>query len=366
MGDLAKDDRIRKEIISLQKLGMDVTLYVVFNDNSNGDDFAFEGCIVKSISLTTRNLFPSAKMLAIKALEFYLKVAPKLKRFDYVWCHEKYTILFPLISTHKRIIWDLHELPVNKPVLPERIFLRLIEKRAFRIIHANEFRRQFLFEQLMFFKKSKHVVLRNFPDAAFYESDQTTKLSEQVINWISGDQYVYLQGLTGPARFPFNSIAAVLDTTAYKIVVVGPCNESVKKDLSKRYGRVIKKRVLWVGSLPQLATPALIRNSRFSIILYKEDKPNNHFCEPNRLFQCLGLGVPVVVGKNPPMAEIVDRHSLGVVLDSDGAELIHIVAAINKLEYQYSQYKKNTQMLQAKLIWDHGDMIKKIVCLNGP
>src|SRR5699024_725074 len=62
-----------------------------------------------------------------------------------------------------------------------------------------------------------------------------------------------------------------------------------------------------------------VDNALLSIVLYKQNSPNNLYCEPNRLYQLITRGIPVIVGNNPPMKNIIDKFDAGIVLPDDGS-----------------------------------------------
>jgi hypothetical protein len=349
---LEYDDRIRKECISLSK-NADVKIFVTFESNEEKEGITSYGVPYKSFKLVSREKIKSGRLLLVKALEFYFKVKPHLKEFDLLWAHEEYTFLFSLLSAKNKFIWDLHEIPqlFDKPIL--RHVFQYIEKRSKYIIHANSFRIKYLMSRGLIKHFEKHKYIRNFPDSAFVESNLIPGFYREFNEWLNGKQYVYLQGISSPNRYPYNSLASILQTTDLKIIVVGSFKDKdIKERLSKELGAAFNERVFFTGMINQLASPILVKNALFSMVFYRTTTPNQQFCEANRFYQSLVFGVPVITGNNEPLNEIISKNHCGIALNTDGRIMKDINYAINQMINNYHYYKKNAVSTKNKFIWN--------------
>ena len=98
-----------------------------------------------------------------------------------------------------------------------------------------------------------------------------------------------------------------------------------------------------------------------SLVFYKNTSPNNWFCEPNRLYQNLINGNPVVVGNNPPMKELIEQYEVGVCAETDGADVNAMVSAIKNLLDNYDLIKGRVKDRYNKWLWDEQvSLIKEI------
>ena len=75
--------------------------------------------------------------------------------------------------------------------------------------------------------------------------------------------------------------------------------------------------------------------------MYDSSSANELYCEPNRLYQSIGLNKPVITGNNPPMKDIVEKYGLGLSLKNDGRKKSEIINAIQQLNESYDLYKNN-------------------------
>jgi hypothetical protein len=353
---LEYDDRIRKECLAISK-NANLKIFVTFENNLEEDGVTSYGIPYKSFKLHSREKLKSGSLLLVKALEFFLRVKPYLKDYDLVWAHEEYTFVFPLFLKKGSFIWDLHEIPFrfeNKIMKP---LFRYMEKKSKYIIHANQYRINYLTSRGMVESPNKHAYIRNYPDKIFTKSILKPKDFEKFQEWLNNEPYVYLQGLTVADRFPYNSIASILEATSLKIIVVGTFEDlESKSDLERKFMDNLKERVYFAGRVNQLAIPSYLKDAQFSMIFYDTTDPNNEFCEANRFFQAINFGIPVITGRNASMASLVKDYGLGIALDTDGRDLVDIKNGIRLLLSNYNTYKQNCLKNIDTFVWKESDV----------
>ena len=99
-----------------------------------------------------------------------------------------------------------------------------------------------------------------------------------------------------------------------------------------------------------------------SLIFYKNANPNNYYCEANRFYQSVILGLPVVVGNNPSMKELVNQYGFGVAIDDDGRDVAKMVDGMKQIMEHYDEYCGNIEKNKHFLYWDNqNDMFIKII-----
>ena len=164
-----------------------------------------------------------------------------------------------------------------------------------------------------------------------------------------GSNYIYLQGLSFVGRYPTNTIESVIETNS-KAVVVGEIESGSLKYLNKKYPN-LDSFIYFTGMLDQLEITKYIINSQLTIIMYDSSSANELYCEPNRLYQSIGLNKPVITGNNPPMKDIVEKYGLGLSLKNDGSKKSEIINAIQQLNESYDLYKNNLLKHSKRFIW---------------
>lgn len=238
----------------------------------------------------------------------------------------------------------------------------MMEKKVNVMVHANEARLKHLQKIGMIHHNDKQFVLRNYPQ--FNEIDK--EYDDLYLNfekWVGKDKCVYLQGLGGDDRADVESIQAILKVPGLKAVVVGRIDDDRMKIIRNLCGEEnVENQIFFTGQVKQCKTPQYIRKCFMSLVFYKNSSVNNWYCEPNRLFQNVLNGNPVVVGNNPPMKEFVERGGFGIVVDTDGSDVSKIVDGINYVIRNYDVIKSNIAQNSSYALWDRqNDTLEQIM-----
>ena len=359
------DDRVRKEVNSIQELYPNVKfkIFAVEAKNREESGITSYGVPYRIPFLKSREKYPSGTHTLVKAWDFYKSIRKDLKSFDAIWCADPETFLFVLLISGKPILWDLHELPMalmGNPV--KKALFQLLEWKCKVMVHANEERLNYL-HKLGFVKQmEKQFYLRNYPQ--FNEIDsEYDETFHSFKEWKEESKCVYLQGIADEKRADVESIAAVLSFPEMKGVVVGRILPERMKAFKQKFGEdILRNRLFFTGQIKQLKTPQYIKECFLSLVFYKNVNPNNWYCEPNRLFQSIINGIPVIVGENPPMKDLVEKFQVGVCADTDGGNQEKITKAMMQAMQRYDYLKENLEKSEGDLLWDsQNEMIGKIV-----
>jgi hypothetical protein len=349
------DDRVRKEALSLKHLGCEVFILANYTSNVSSKGITEYGIPYHAVQLRTRAIFASRRFLVLKMLEFWLITTwIMLKgKYNVVWAHEEYTVLSLLVKFPKKYyVFDQHELPRFLMATSFRKWLyRRIENVSDVIIVANEERLGFMKKIGFIRKPKKYCVLNNFTDNVF-AGLKVLDLPSEISIWLQGSPYVLLQGGGHKNRYPSEAISAINRHGKYKIVLVGPVYKKIKEEIAQNYSDL----VYLTGYVNQLEITRYIDHAKYSIILYANIDINNFLCEPNRLYQAVCRGIPVIVGINPPMKNLVHKHTIGEVLSDDGKNVDGIYEAILRMEENYSKYKENISQISHTYNWEYQEL----------
>lgn len=361
------DDRIRKEMLSIMTLYPNVKfkVFAVEPDNREEEGVTSYGVPYHIPYLKSRDKYPSASHTLAKALDFYQSIKKELKGFDALWCADIETFPFVLLTRGMPILWDHHELPlffVGNPL--KKALFRYLERKVKVMVHANEPRLEYLTSQGMIKHPEKHFVLRNYPQ--FNEIDsEYDETYHSFSEWLNNDKCVYLQGIVSKQRADIESIEAILSIPDLKAVIVGNTRPDLKKELLLKYTeKELADRLFFTGRIKQLKTPQYIQRCFLSLAFYKNTSPNNWYCEPNRLFQNLINGNPVVVGNNPPMKELVDKYGVGICAKTDGSDATQIVIALKLLIDNYKEIKQCVVENRQQWLWDEQESLIRNVTIK--
>ena len=157
-GSLENDDRIRKEFGSLTELFPNVhfKVFMMKTDNSEEESVTSYGLPYKAVHLKKREKYPGGSHLLSKSWEFYRRIKNDIKDYDYVWNSGDEPTPTLLFVCGKKLIWDLRELPMFLLGSSyKKILLKYIFNRCCLLLHANQYRIDYLKQQGLIKDQSK-------------------------------------------------------------------------------------------------------------------------------------------------------------------------------------------------------------------
>ena len=113
----------------------------------------------------------------------------------------------------------------------------------------------------------------------------------------------------------------------------------------------LKDRVLFVPPVPPADVAATIQTADAAVVALRPDSWHIRSTLPNKLFEAIAAGLPVVVSKTFALARIVKRFDLGILCDTtDPGALALALREIVEPQHQ-QQYRARVRMAQASLNW---------------
>ncbi|ERS82403.1 hypothetical protein Q667_19175 [Marinobacter sp. C1S70] len=361
------DDRLRKEVISCQELGYKVSISCLLDDNQRSSGEVWKGVEYRSFSLWSRRWLPGHKFVVVHVLEFVLRLLLSNwglgggeSKKKVVWIHDPVLMpflpvaaLMRLLRRVDRIVWDQHELPPESWL--SSVLFKPLLRQAFRVpdclVVANESRARYLESCQMLEADSNVFILHNYADDE-YASQPVEPLNSDLKEWLNGERYLLVQSGGTSLRHAETVFSALFSGRwpDLKVVFVGGADSELVERFQVRYPERFE-RLVWVeGKVPQLSLARFADHAVASVIFYRASSPNQIYCEPNRMYQALCRGLPVIVGNNPPMADVVRETEAGVILEDDGGDAYDLVAAVRTILLS-EQYRDNAKRLSGKFRW---------------
>lgn len=340
------DDRLRKEALSLHRLGNCISIAALEYTNRTEQRIVYDCIPALTVHLRSRNWLKRASGLSIKTLELYVRFLLHVvrKKPEAVWIHNlELGGLIPLLALLqkagyiRRLIWDQHELPPDATLANKQqmsMFCWLMN-RCNVVIMANEERRD-LMQQILSSKLNTSIkVLHNYPDQIFSNLPRIA-LPKSVTDWLQDTPYILAQGGANPDRHLPELITAILQQRDLKLVVIGPYQQSQLDTLDQQYGPCWCEWVNFTGFVPQMEIAPYIDHAVASVVFYIVTNKNSYLCAPNRLYQALSRGTPVIVGSNPPLVRLVEKYDCGVSVDhASPASILNGIRTILKYQPTY-------------------------------
>lgn len=259
----------------------------------------------------------------------------------------------------KSLLYDSHEFFTEVPELAGRPrvqrFWERIERMIFprlkAVVTVNESIARLYHER---YGKKVHVV-RNIPlTDTFGEQDVFVSKSRADFGLPEGGTIFLLQGAgINMHRGAEEAVEAMRYVSDGLLLIVGG------GDVIEQLKRMV---VTWqledkVRILPKM-TPATLRKltrlADFGLTLDKPTNLNYRYSLPNKLFDYIHAGLPVIASDLPEIRRIVTEYRIGTILPS--VEPRVIADTMNRLvsgDPSITQWKQNLKRASAELTWEH-------------
>lgn len=269
-----------------------------------------------------------------------------------------------LVSKLKRIplVYDTHEIFTEVPELVGHRFRQNTWRRVERWIFP-KLKHVFTVNQSIsdwYFNKYKvrPLVVRNMPRK---KSESVQPVTRRELNLPENKKIIILQGAgINVDRGSEELVEAMkyLDDALLLIVGSGDVISCLKELVEKEK---LHDKVLLTGKVPQEKLKQYTLLADLGVTLDKPTNINYRFSLPNKIFDYIQAGIPVVCSDLPEVAGIVREYKVGVVVDSH--EPTRIADAIRQTLHspEYSTWRNNTRSAADELCWETDEIHIKLV-----
>jgi len=251
------------------------------------------------------------------------------------------------------LVYDSHEYFTGVPEIQNRPLVKWVWKSIERLI----------------FPHLKYVITVSDSIADKYENEYNTrpltvrncspdcrhinKFSHDEIGVDDGHLLLILQGNgINIDRGGEELIKAVSITEKTFLLIVGSGDSMY--DLKKSVQDLkISDRVRFIDRVPWAELMRYTKSADIGLSLDKNTNQNYRFSLPNKLFDYLGAGIPVIAGDLPEVSRIISENNCGTIVSEVTPERISeaIRELLNNPE-KLSLMKKNASLASEKLTWE--------------
>ncbi len=194
------------------------------------------------------------------------------------------------------------------------------------VIICNEWRKK----QIKNAKPKELFVIHNSPDLNFEESKKY-KINR------NGKTKICYVGILQDDRLLMEILDVIKKTPSVELHIGGFGKYAdAFLDASFKYDNIY-----YYGGLDYKSVLSLERECDILFATYNPAIINHTFSAPNKLYEAMGLGKPIIVCKNTGVDSFVKEKKLGYVIDYNAEEFISVVKKISKSELKYfNNYSK--------------------------
>lgn len=343
------DHRVLKEARSLVRAGNDVTLIAMRETDDLPEKAIEEGIEVRRLRL---HKWPFRKG---RFLEYFLRAGYEGWKLnpDVYHCHDLDTLLPGFLGSIRRgapLVYDSHELYSETHFLIGRkreqsiwnFLERHLIRHTSRVITvsdpiARELRTRYSIE--------KPVVVRNIPELVPLPSP-TPFFKDN-----NGGPIFLCQGYMQPGRGLEVLIHAMKFVPRGRLVLLG--NGEIRDDLQTLLQRLdLTDRVHLFPAVPLERLLGYTACATVGLIAYSTESLNFQYALPNKFFEYLMAGVPVLTSNIPEVAQLVRDFNVGRIVEP--CDPYHIARELNSIVADPDKWKKlseNCRKAVRRLQW---------------
>ncbi|MFH0867412.1 MAG: glycosyltransferase [Bacteroidota bacterium] len=346
--DLSTDRRVHRSCIALQKLGFDVLL--VGRKRK------------KSIPLDKRPYrMKRMRLLFEKGFLFYAEY--NIRLFFFLLFRKVHLLLANDLDTllpnylikkikNSKLVYDSHEYFTGVPELDGRPFVRKfwirIEKWIFPkladVITVNDSIAQLYKDEY----KKELVVVRNIPDLP----EKIKSHSKQELGLDDAKHIIILQGsginVERGAEEAVQAMQYVNDAILY-IIGDGDVLPLLKEMVKVKK---LEGKVKFIPKKPLDMLFAYTRHADIGLTFDKDNNINYRFSLPNKLFDYIHAGVPVLASPLVEIKKIIQQYKIGEMIENHLPE--HIADKLNGMivdKQRLAFFRENCNIAKAELNW---------------
>lgn len=362
------DPRVEKEIGSLQELS-DITIQAVVWDRGdkyskcdrrlkigNGEILVTQFGIPASWGGgMKKNLYPMIKF----ECKLFFWLIQNHKQYDFVHACDLLTglpALIPCAIFKKKMVYDIFDLYAatqKGPAFILNIFKKLeyfVISKASAVIICSEKRT----EQIAGSSPQNLTILHNSPSNNQLHSSGNIDLKSKRLGVM---RVVYVGNLVSD-RYILECIQAIkgMDNIELHIGGYGVLAEYVE-EASKKY-----ENIFFYGKLSYSQVISLERQCDIMIAFYDPTVPNHKYAAPNKFYEALSLGKPLIMFNNTGMDDIILKNDIGCTCE---ANVESIREAFEQLSFRRKEFgkiaEKEKKLFMSKYCWEiMGERLKKL------
>lgn len=241
-----------------------------------------------------------------------------------VWHGHDLTGLVPAAAARARsggsTLYDSHELYLESGSLPRlpRLARRLLfayerrlVRRADAVITVNE---SIAAELSARYGIATPSVVMNCPPLTLAPTSRDASPLRSLPS-VGDARALVIHGSFSPGKGLLEATAALTRLpTDCKLVLLGGGSLGDQLEALSRTD-AFRGRLIIHPAVPQSELLAWLSGADVAVVAFTPDSLNQHYATPNRLFESLAAGVPVVVSDFPEMRRIVEEYDVGAVCD---------------------------------------------------
>jgi glycosyltransferase involved in cell wall biosynthesis len=252
----------------------------------------------------------------------------------------------------KILVYDSHEYFTEVAELKDRNLVRktweAIEKIIFpRLDHIITVSGSIAGEYMKKYGKRPEII-RNFPETPVLMRD----CSRSDFGIPSGKKLIILQGTGINRDRGAEEAVESMEFVKNAILLIAGTGDVIPQLREQVHNSGLNDRVIFIPPMPYRELMCLTGLCDAGLSLDRDTNLNHRFSLPNKLFDYIMAGIPVVASPLPEISDIVEKYGIGmIVMDHSPAEIARAINSILDEEHK-SNRSENLKKAASELNWE--------------
>ncbi|WP_347548771.1 glycosyltransferase [Pseudalkalibacillus hwajinpoensis] len=122
----------------------------------------------------------------------------------------------------------------------------------------------------------------------------------------------------------------------YRLVLLG--DGDIKGELEQLVTEEgLQSRVYFHPKVPPSEILALTKEADIGLVMYENVSENNYFSTPNKIFEYMLMGLPVVSSNHPGKSYLLEEYDFGLAVDENEDDIVRAITSIDQRRDYYVQ-----------------------------
>ncbi|MBS4072739.1 MAG: glycosyltransferase [Algoriphagus sp.] len=371
--DIRTDSRILKELKALYELDNNLLIGIgLERSESNVSINQFDYCQIITLKMRTRSfsVFPRFIRLLLftwlwTAIEMHIKMIVTSLKYKprVLHCHDVYVLpagfILKLI-TGCSLVYDAHELESEKNGTKriESVIIKLIEGFSWKSIDLFITVSDSIHD--WYIKKygiNNGIVILNSPVISACNAIESNYLRRKYEIPIEKKIFIYV-GMLMPGRgidlyldvFQDERVDSHIVFLGYGIY-----------DLEIREMSLSNEKIHLHEPVEHSEVVGIISTADFGLCMIENISLSDYYCLPNKLFEYIFAGLPVIASRNPEIENLVIKYKLGVCCDNSKEDLIRCINNVSTIKVSVNNlelYELGWHAQTSKLVESYKNLIR--------
>lgn len=295
-----------------------------------------------------KNIIPALKY----EIYLFFWLLKNIKKYDIIHAFDLmtgYPALFPVKLFKKKLVYDCCDYYADSQKGSEIIMkkLRKIETKVFEKADYSIICSEKRIEQIKPANPRKMFIIHNSPNINDYNINkkEQTKIIKSSSNRL---KFVYVGNFCNDRWLLefLNEAKKNSDEIEVHIGGFGGLNGQIKK-LSEK-----ADNIFMYGKMKYSDVLQLEREGDCLVAFYETHLKNHIYAAPNKFYEALAIGKPLMMLKGSGMSEIVEKEKIGAVIEPNGDSFKEGIKKIKALKKDKSLKKKMNNIFKKEFSWE--------------